>query len=78
MRDSARHDDGALNRWSLALTTAAVGASRFAIEVRFQGGGLSAGQRAAFEGAAGRWSEIIFRPLPITTILRYSGANHHP
>lgn len=41
--------------------------SQFQIEVRFLDNNLSAGQRAAFQSAAARWSQIIIGDLPAAT-----------
>ncbi|NES83809.1 MAG: peptidase [Moorea sp. SIO2B7] len=64
-------DGGSLNSWSLALTvdeeeeppSPPPPSSAFSINVRFLGG-LNANQRAVFETAAARWSEIIIGDLP--------------
>jgi subtilisin-like proprotein convertase family protein len=61
--DKANRDGGALNRWSLGLTTNATPASEFQVRVRFLGG-LSPAQQAAFAGAAARWSKIITGDVP--------------
>jgi subtilisin-like proprotein convertase family protein len=60
--DKANRDGGALNRWSLGLTTNATPASEFQVRVRFLGG-LSPAQQAAFAGAAARQrsSPAMFR-----------------
>ncbi len=63
IEDRAQQDGGALNRWALGLTTNAVPASAFTVEVRFLGG-LSPAQQAAFADAAERWSEIIVGDVP--------------
>lgn len=63
IEDKARQDGGALNRWSLGLTTNAVEPSAFTVEVRFLGG-LSPAQQAAFASAAARWSRIIVGDVP--------------
>ncbi|MGF1459570.1 MAG: proprotein convertase P-domain-containing protein [Leptolyngbyaceae cyanobacterium] len=67
IQDQAFFDGGMLNRWSLELVFNEVVAppppTQFAIEIRFLGG-LTASQRALFEVAAARWSEIIIGDLP--------------
>ncbi|MCP4656928.1 MAG: hypothetical protein GY856_16075 [bacterium] len=68
IHDQATHDGGALKHWSLAITAknAVVPVepiSEFSIEIRFLGG-LNANQKAAFERAAARWSEVIIADLP--------------
>lgn len=65
--DVARLDGGVLSNWTLALTVSEAQSSNFAIDVRFLGG-LSATQRAVFEVAAARWSEIIVGDLPAATV----------
>ncbi|MGD1855923.1 MAG: proprotein convertase P-domain-containing protein [Leptolyngbyaceae cyanobacterium] len=78
VQDQTFYDGGCLNRWSLALVVASQVAgqnsvpaveslSQFAIELRFLGG-LTATQRAVFETAAARWSEIIVGDLPDTVV----------
>ncbi len=61
--DKARQDGGALNRWSLGLTTNATPQAAFQVQVRFLGG-LSPAQQAAFASAAARWSRIITGDVP--------------
>jgi subtilisin-like proprotein convertase family protein len=63
VEDTARRDGGALNQWSLGLSTSAVESKPFNIDVRFLGG-LSPAQQDAFGEAAARWSEIITGDLP--------------
>lgn len=64
--DKASKDGGSLRYWRLEIQTACPRSrtkSDFNIEVRFMGG-LNVAQRAAFELAAARWSEIITGNLP--------------
>ena len=63
VEDRARQDGGALNRWTLGLTTSATQRSEFQVQVRILGG-LSPAQQAAFAEAAARWSEVITGDLP--------------
>lgn len=65
--DVAPLDGGVLTNWSLSLTMAEATPSNFTINVRFLGG-LSASQRAVFEVAAARWSEIIVGDLPAVEV----------
>ena len=65
--DNAWDDGGVLNTWSISIETSSVSedqpASQFKIVVEFQGG-LSSTQKAVFEDAAERWTEIIVGELP--------------
>ncbi len=63
VEDRAQQDGGALNRWELGLTTSAVEASAFHVDVRILGG-LTPNQQAAFTIAAARWSEVIVGDVP--------------
>jgi subtilisin-like proprotein convertase family protein len=63
VEDKANQDGGALNRWSLGLTSNAVAPSAFQVQIRFLGG-LSPNQQAAFAEAAARWSQIIIGDVP--------------
>lgn len=65
--DVASLDGGVLSSWSLALTLSEARQSDFAIDVRFLGG-LTPTQRAVFEVAAARWSEVIVGDLPAVTV----------
>jgi subtilisin-like proprotein convertase family protein len=65
--DTASFDGGSLNRWTLAFTLTETTSSDFAINVRFLGG-LTPTQRAVFDTAAARWSEIIIGDLPSVTV----------
>ncbi|MGD1861512.1 MAG: proprotein convertase P-domain-containing protein [Leptolyngbyaceae cyanobacterium] len=65
--DVASLDGGTLTNWAIALTTSEAQTSNFAINVRFLGG-LSASQRAVFEIAAARWSEVIVGDLAAATV----------
>lgn len=65
--DVAYLDGGELSRWSLRLTPAEEVGSQFSINVRFLGG-LTPRQRAVFEVAAARWSEVILGDLPDITV----------
>ena len=65
--DAVRLDGGVLSNWTLALTVSEARSSNFAIDVRFLGG-LTPTQRAVFEVAAARWSEIIVGDLPPATV----------
>ncbi|MBD2111282.1 MULTISPECIES: proprotein convertase P-domain-containing protein [Cyanophyceae] len=72
IQDEAFMDGGVLNRWSLDLVVEpdqpdALPASQFSIQLRFLGG-LTATQRAVFEVAAARWSEIIIGDLPSAVV----------
>ena len=58
---------GVLSNWTLGLTLSEAQSSNFAIDVRFLGG-LTPSQRAVFEVAAARWSEIIVGDLPPVTV----------
>lgn len=65
--DVATLDGGVLSSWSLGLTLTEARRSQFAIDVRFRGG-LTPTQRAVFEVAAARWSEVIVGNLPEVTV----------
>lgn len=65
--DTASLDGGVLTRWTLALTLSEANSSQFAINVRFLGG-LTPTQRAVFDAAAARWSEVIVGDLPTATV----------
>jgi len=65
--DTAPLDGGVLSNWTLGLTLSEAQSSNFAIDVRFLGG-LTPSQRAVFEVAAARWSEIIVGDLPPVTV----------
>ncbi|MEM1254122.1 MAG: proprotein convertase P-domain-containing protein [Cyanobacteria bacterium P01_H01_bin.21] len=73
IQDQAFLDGGFLNHWALELVFDSQESpqppptSQFTIEVRFLGG-LTATQRAVFETAAARWSEIIIGDLPSAVI----------
>ncbi|MDB4293104.1 proprotein convertase P-domain-containing protein [Maribacter sp.] len=69
VKDQANLDGGVLKSWTLAIKSDATPEpeSPFKIEVNFLGG-LSDSQKAIFQVAADRWSEIIVGNLPpITT-----------
>lgn len=69
--DRASQDGGSLRSWRLEIQTECAHprtASDFNIEVQFMGG-LTVAQRAAFELAAARWSEIITGDLPSFRVL---------
>jgi subtilisin-like proprotein convertase family protein len=66
VEDRANKDGGELKSWSVHVMTKNAelpSESEFTIEVRFLGG-LTANQRAVFELAAARWSEIVIGDLP--------------
>lgn len=63
VEDRARRDGGALNRWTLGLSTSNTPQSEFQVRVRFLGG-LTPTQQAAFADAAERWSQIITGDVP--------------
>jgi len=65
--DVASLDGGVLSNWSLALSLSEARSSDFSIEVRFLGG-LTPTQRAVFEVAAARWSEVIVGDLPAAVV----------
>lgn len=68
--DSAQHDGGLLNYWSIDMTVKnpePKTETEFNIEIRFMGG-LTASQRSVFEFAAARWSEIIIGDIPSVEI----------
>ena len=65
--DVATLDGGVLSSWSLGLTLTEARQSQFAIDVRFRGG-LTPSQRAVFEVAAARWSEVIVGNLPDVSV----------
>ncbi|MGB3201377.1 MAG: proprotein convertase P-domain-containing protein [Nodosilinea sp.] len=72
IQDQAFMDGGVLNRWSLDLVVdgdqpEALPSSQFSIQLRFLGG-LTATQRAVFDTAAARWSEIIIGDLPSAVV----------
>ena len=66
INDEAAQDGGSLRAWRLEIQTECAHArieSDFNIELQFMGG-LTIAQRAAFEFATARWSEIITGDLP--------------
>lgn len=67
IQDQTFLDSGFLNHWSLEVvgnqSSMPPTPSDFSIQLRFLGG-LTATQRAVFEVAAARWSEIIIGDLP--------------
>lgn len=68
--DHEQGDGGALRSWSIHLDAPAereVPSSDFKIDIEFLGG-LTSTQRAIFQDAAARWSEIIVGDLPTTTV----------
>ncbi|MGB3311236.1 MAG: proprotein convertase P-domain-containing protein [Nodosilinea sp.] len=71
IQDQAFMDGGFLNRWSLELVVDSQSPvptpAQFSIQLRFLGG-LTATQRAVFEVAAARWSEIIVGDLPSAVV----------
>ncbi|PSR17739.1 hypothetical protein C8255_11035 [filamentous cyanobacterium CCP3] len=69
IQDQAFLDGGFLNRWSLELVVGSQTSTPadFSIQLRFLGG-LTATQRAVFEVAAARWSEIIIGDLPSAVV----------
>ncbi|MBE9110432.1 proprotein convertase P-domain-containing protein [Nodosilinea sp. LEGE 07298] len=71
IQDEAFMDGGFLNRWSLELVvdnqSPVPPPAQFSIQLRFLGG-LTATQRAVFEVAAARWSEIIIGDLPSAVV----------
>ncbi|MBD1875077.1 proprotein convertase P-domain-containing protein [Nodosilinea sp. FACHB-131] len=72
IQDQTFLDRGFLNHWSLAVVVGNQSSmpptpSDFSIQLRFLGG-LTATQRAVFEVAAARWSEIIIGDLPSAVV----------
>ncbi|MGB5974425.1 MAG: proprotein convertase P-domain-containing protein [Nodosilinea sp.] len=71
IQDQAFLDGGFLNRWALELVSESLSPppppNQFSIQLRFLGG-LTATQRAVFEVAAARWSEIIVGNLPSAVV----------
>jgi subtilisin-like proprotein convertase family protein len=71
IQDEAFMDGGFLNSWSLELVVDSQSPvpfpAQFSIQLRFLGG-LTATQRAVFEVAAARWSEIIIGDLPSAVV----------
>ncbi len=68
--DNASQDGGRLERWAMTLMTRNAqppAASQFSIDLNFRGG-LTPNQRAVFELARARWSEIIVGDLPAATV----------
>lgn len=71
IQDQVSVDGGFLNRWTLSLVSDNQAppspTSQFSIGIRFLGG-LTATQRAVFEVAAARWSEVIIGDLPTAVV----------
>lgn len=59
VKDDFMLDGGSLNGWTLSLTPQDIPSSNFEVQVNFRQGQFTANQRAVFEAAAQRWSEII-------------------
>lgn len=59
IKDDFMLDGGSLNRWTLSLTLSEATTSNFEVQINFRRGQFTANQRAVFEAAAQRWSEII-------------------